>query len=109
MSPDHPPKKPAATPISAADFPALRSFLRGYFHQDMKEEYGSPEEAVREFCEDASAQERSAVARDWAHFVEQTKGLPLAQVNRILTVQLGSSYAMADEDLKHISVILKIK
>jgi len=109
MSPDHPPKKPAATPISAADFPALRSFLRGYFHQDMKEEYGSPEEAVREFCEDASAEERAQVAKEWAKFLDQTNGQPLEEVNRLLTGQLGSSCAIANEDLKRISAILKIK
>ena len=39
--------------ISGANFPALRSFLRGYFHEDMADEYGSPEEAADAFCEDA--------------------------------------------------------
>ena len=50
------------------DLPNLRSFFRGYFHQDMKDEYGSPEEAVREFCADASPQERAAVAANGLNF-----------------------------------------
>lgn len=103
MNRDHP-KKP--TLISADDFPALRSFLRGYFHQDMKDEYGSPEEAVREFCEDASAEERAAVAGDWSRFLDQTKGQPIEEVNRHLTVALGGSNALTDENLARISAIL---
>jgi hypothetical protein len=105
MNPDRAPKKPMP-PISAADFPALRSFLRGYFHQDMKDEYGSPEEAVREFCTDAGPDERSAVAKEWSRFVDQTQGMPLEQINRILTGPLGSSYVLADEDIQRVSATL---
>jgi len=52
------PQKESAPSFPAENFPALRSFLRGYFHQDMKDEYGSPEEAVREFCQDADSDEQ---------------------------------------------------
>jgi hypothetical protein len=107
MSPDHAPKKLTTAPIAAGDFPALRSFLRGYFHQDMKDEYGSPEEAVREFCADASAEERTQVAEEWSRFLRQTKGWPTAQVNAALTSQLGSSCAITDEDLKGISSVFE--
>ena len=103
MNDDHA-KKP--TLISADDFPDLRSFLRGYFHQDMKDEYGSPEEAVREFCQDASADERAAVASDWSRFLDQTKGQPIEEVNRHLTGSLGGSNALTDENLLRISAIL---
>ncbi len=106
MNSDHLPKKPTTASISAADFPALRSFLRGYFHQDMKEEYGSPEEAVREFYEDASAEERGAVAENWSRFLAQTNGQPIEEINRSLTGQLGSSYALNDEDMRRISEVL---
>jgi hypothetical protein len=105
MSPD-PPKKPTTIPLSAADFPALRSFLGGYFHQDMKDEYGSPEEATREFCSDASAEERAAVAEEWARFLHKTKGQPQEEVNRILTGPLGGSYAMTIEDVQRVSATL---
>jgi len=118
MNPNRPTQKPAATKpaaakpeaksFSAADFPALRSFLRGYFHQDMKDEYGSPEEAAREFCADASPEERAVAAAEWARFLERTKGQPIEAINRILTGPLGSSCTMTDEVLKRISAILKI-
>ena len=109
MNAPRPPKGPQPAAISAADFPALRSFLRGYFHQDMKDEYGSPEEAVREFCADASPDERKAVAEDWSRFLDQAKDRPLEEVNRILTGPLGSSCAITDDDLKRISAILKTR
>lgn len=101
MTADHA-KKPA---IAATDFPALRSFLRGYFHQDMNDEYGSAEEAVREFCEDASTEERAAVAREWLRFIDHTKSQPLAEMNRILTRALGSSYALRDGEVQQVTKI----
>jgi CdiI immunity protein len=107
MSTDHSSKKSGATPISAADFPALRSFLRGYFHQDMKDEYGSPAEAVQEFSEDASGEERTAVAKDWSRFLDQTKGQSLEQINRHLTGALGSSYSLTADDLQQIIALLR--
>jgi hypothetical protein len=103
MNSDHLPKKPKIASISATDFPALRSFLRGYFHQDMKDEYGSPEEAVREFCEDASTEERAAVAGDWLRFLAQTNGQPIEEINRILTRQLGASCTLNEDNVKQIS------
>ena len=108
------PQKPqqsrkGAPPFSAADFPALRSFLRGYLHQDMKDEYGSAVEAAREFCRDADAEERTAVAREWSKFLDQTKSQPQDQVNRILTGQLGSSYSLTPDDLAQITAILSIQ
>lgn len=104
MNPPQLPKKPSD--VSAADYPALRSFLRGYFHQDMKDEYGSPEEAVREFCADASPDERAAVAKEWLRFVDQTKSCSLDEINRILTGPLGSSCILSAEDVERISSVL---
>ena len=101
-----PPTGPQSAAITAADYPALRSFLRGYFHQDMMDEYGSPEEAVREFCADASADERTAVAQEWSRFMDRTKGKPLEEINRILTGPLGSSCVLSGEDLARISAVL---
>lgn len=100
------PKGPHAAAITAADFPALRTFLRGYFHQDMKDEYDTPEEAVREFCADASAEERNAVAKEWSRFVDQAKSKSLEEINRILTGPLGSSIILTSEDLERISAAL---
>ena len=101
MSAERQAKQPTAT-----DFPALRSFLRGYFHQDMKDEYGSPEEAAREFCKDASAEKRSAVAEEWTRFLARTKGQPLEEMNRILTGPLGSSCSLTMHDVEGVSAVL---
>jgi hypothetical protein len=103
MNAPQPPKK---TAVSASDYPALRSFLRGYFHQDMKDEYGSAEEAVREFCADAAPDERAAVTRDWSRFVDRTKIKSLEETNRILTGPLGSSQLLTSEEMQSITKIL---
>lgn len=101
------PKVSAKPQISAENFPALRAFLRGYFHQDLAEEYGSPEEAARQFCEDADSLERKQVAGDWKRFVEQTKRQPLAAINRLLTQKLGSSVTLTDSQIAAISSIFE--
>ncbi len=102
MSADHT-KKSAS--IQAADYPALRNFLRGYFHQDMKDEYGSAGAAARQFCEDASSQERAAAAEEWSRLMEKTKGQPMEEINRILT-GLGSAYRLTSGDMQKISAVL---
>ena len=88
------------------ELPALRNFLRGYFHQDMKDEYGSAENAARTFSADANENERAALARDWQHFLEHTCNLPLVETNRLLT-GLGSSYSLTADEVRQISEILR--
>ena len=89
--------------ISAATFPALRNFLRGYFHEDMADEYGTLDEAVRQFCEDADDKERKTVAGEWFHFVSLTRGQPITAINKILTEKLGSACRLKPEDVDKIS------
>jgi CdiI immunity protein len=108
MNPKRPSRKTGtepAPPISATDFPALSSFLRGYLHQDMKEEYGLPERAARAFWSDAAEQERSSVAEQWAQFLDRTAERSLSEVNRELTVTLGSSYSLTAEDMLKLSAV----
>jgi len=100
------PKKEAKTnsampQISAETFPALRQFLRGYLHQDWQDEYDSPAEAAQEFCDDASAEERQDLAREWGIFREQTKNLSLPAISEVLNSKLGADWspqAVADFD-----------
>lgn len=99
------PKPPKAESFSAAEYPDLRSFLRGYLHEDMKDEYGSPEEAAREFCSDASGEEHAAVAEQWSRFLAQTRGQTMEDINRILTGPLGSAYALTEEDVPKLSAV----
>jgi hypothetical protein len=96
-------QKSGASEISAENFPALRSFLRGYFHEDMADEYGTLEEAVRQFQEDADPAEWKSVVSDWARFVAQTKGQPVAAINKALTAKLGSACRLTDEDFDKVS------
>lgn len=93
----------APVEISAATFPSLRSFLRGYFHEDMADEYGMLDEAVRQFCEDADDQERKTVAGEWSRFVALTRTQPIAAINKILTEKLGSACRLKPEDVDKIS------
>jgi contact-dependent growth inhibition (CDI) system CdiI-like immunity protein len=96
-----------ASEISAADFPALRDFLRGYFHEDMVDEYGSADEAARRFYHDADPIQRKAVAAEWEQFVERTKQQPLSAMNEGL-IKLGSGYIVeSDGDLRKISAVLE--
>ena len=89
--------------ITAETFPALRSFMRGYFHEDMADEYGTLDEAVRQFCEDADTDERKTVSNEWHRFVTQTKGQPLPAINKILTGTLGSACRLQADDIDKIT------
>lgn len=95
--------------ITAATFPALRSFFRGYFHEDMADEYGTLEEAVRTFCEDADTDERKTVAGEWNRFVAQTKGQSMAAINKIMAEKLGSACRLQPEDIDRISLAFEGK
>ncbi len=89
--------------INAETFPSLRSFMRGYFHEDMAEEYGTLDEAVRQFCEDADTKERRTVSGQWQEFVARTKGQSLAAINKILTDKLGSACRLRPDDIEKIT------
>jgi len=84
---------PTAPQISAAKFPALREFLRGYLHQDWQDEYDSPDKAAREFCQDASPDERQRLADEWEAFRQQTKNLSLPAISAVLSTQLGGAWS----------------
>jgi hypothetical protein len=84
--------------IAAMHFPALRAFMRSYLHQDFGEEYGSVEEAVRTFADDASEAEVSAVRGEWRLFLETTRGRPLGEINNLLASKLGSAWNAASVD-----------
>jgi contact-dependent growth inhibition (CDI) system CdiI-like immunity protein len=89
--------------ISAANFPTLHTFLRGYFHEDVADEYGTPPEAAEQFCEDADTDERTPVAREWKQLTELTQGQP-ATLNAALK-KLGSAVKLNEEEIPQISAI----
>jgi hypothetical protein len=91
--------------ITAANFPALRAFLRGYFHEDVADEYGTPVEAADQFCEDAESDERTGVAQEWAHLMSLLQGRPLPEINQALTTKLGGSVRLNEEEIQQVSQI----
>ena len=96
--------KPNPKPeIAAANFPALHTFLRGYFHEDVADEYGTPPEAADQFCDDAETDERIPVAREWQQLLELTKSKPAA-LNAALK-KLGSAIQLNEEEIPQVSAI----
>ncbi len=92
--------------ISAADFPALRDFLRGYFHQDLADEYGSPKAAAEHFRQDADETQRKALAEEWTRFLAGMKGQPLEAINHALA-NLGSACILTQRDIGQVSKVLQ--
>jgi hypothetical protein len=99
--------KNEAPAISAADFPALRNFLRGYLHEDAADEHGSPEAAARQFWQDADAEQRNAVAAEWTRFHKLMSGQPPTVVNQALSEKLGSRILLTQQDLENLSTVFQ--
>jgi hypothetical protein len=89
--------------VTIANFPTLHTFLRGYFHEDVADEYGTPPEAAEQFCEDADTDERVPVAREWQQLTELTQGQP-ATLNAALK-KLGSAVKLNEQEIPQISAI----
>ena len=89
--------------ITATNFPALHSFLRGYFHEDVADEYGTPPEAADQFCDDAETEERIPVAREWQQLSELTHSQPAA-LNAALK-KLGSAIRLNEEEIPQVDAI----
>ena len=89
--------------ITTANFPALHTFLRGYFHEEVADEYGTPPEAADQFCDDAETDERIPVAREWQQVVEMTGTQP-APLNAALK-KLGSAIRLTEEEIPQVAAI----
>ena len=89
--------------LTADSFPALHTFLRGYFHEDMSDEYGTAPEAADQFCDDADSDERIPVAREWQQLSELTHAQPAA-LNAALK-KLGSAIRLNEEEIPQVSAI----
>jgi len=89
--------------MTAENFPALHTFLRGYFHEDVADEYGTAPEAADQFCEDAESDERIPVAREWQKVVELTEG-QVASLNAALK-KLGAAIQLKENEIPEVSAI----
>jgi hypothetical protein len=71
--------------IDPADFPVLRTFCRGYLHQDLLMDHGSAHAAARAFMRDAEPAERRRLAAEWAGLTQASRTVPaLAHALRAL-------------------------
>lgn len=100
MSVNHSHSKPQ---VDAAAYPALHAFLRGYFHEDVADEYGTPLEAAEQFCDDAETDERVAVAKEWMQLMQLLHGRPVAEINQALTTKLGGAVRLKEEEVQQVS------
>ena len=92
---------------SRKQFPALQQFLRGYLHEDWKQEYESVQEAAHDFWEDADADERNRVRDQWLAFTKAIENKPLEVVRRRLR-ELGSAWQPSQaSDLDQITRALQ--
>lgn len=77
--------------LSREEFPALHAFLAGYLHEDFVQEHATPESAARAFHREATAGERSVLAREATRFLTLTESWPWADVRAALS-ELGSAW-----------------
>ena len=91
--------------ITVMNFPALHTFLRGYFHEDVADEYGPPPEAADQFCDDAESDERIPVAREWRQLSELTQAQPAA-FNAALK-KLGSAIRLNEDEIPQVDAIFE--
>jgi hypothetical protein len=89
--------------ITVMNFPALHTFLRGYFHEDVADEYGTPPEAADQFCDDAETDERIPVAKEWKQLSEITQAQPAA-FNAALK-KLGSAIRLNEQEIPQVDAI----
>lgn len=103
------PSKKSSEPfsISPDQFQALRDFLRGYFHEDLEDEYGSPESAARQFWQDSDEDQRKAVADEWLKLMNAMKEQSLDGMNNLLE-RLGSAVNFDNpEEIQKITKIFR--
>jgi hypothetical protein len=92
--------------FSAEDFPALQDFLAAYFHEDFINEYGSPEAAAKQFCDDAAPEEVQQTLHEWRSLYAQLKGRPLTEWQAALR-QLGGAWQIVSVgDIVRVGEIL---
>ena len=97
---------PDRTPqFRTEDFPVLRDFLRGYFHEDWNDEYGSAREAVEQFCRDAGKASAAKLAVEWDE-LNRISGRRLGTTVEFLGNLGGAWNPTSEDELDEISETL---
>ena len=90
--------QPSAAPeFNADEFPLLRAFARGYLHQDLVPEYGSPIAAAEAYLRDLPPAERHAVAEETGRLRRALQRSTPTQLGHAM-VQLGASWTFHSID-----------
>jgi hypothetical protein len=82
-------------PVQRQEYPALRAFMHGYLHEDYVDEYGTVEDAVREFRLDSDDEEFRNVLAEWRRFTQKTKSQPIKAVQQAIREELGGAWMPA--------------
>jgi hypothetical protein len=76
---------------AASEFPELARVFSGYLHEDLVDQYGTPEAALRAFRDDASPMEWRRFQREATRFVKLADDRDFDHVCHLLQ-QLGSRW-----------------
>lgn len=88
--------------IDAAEFPCLSEFARGYLHQDLVPEHGSPLQAALAYVNDLPAAERSQAAAEAFRFRGTIHDWRNAEVNEAVATLGGSWNFVAKGELLEV-------
>ena len=77
--------------IDPREYSALSNFFRGYLHQDVAVEHGSPAAAAHAFRNDADERETTIVRSELGRLLTETGSLPFAELSHVLEI-LGCSW-----------------
>lgn len=86
--------------IDVAHFPHLREFARGYLHQDMVAEHGSPIAAARAYVADLTPADRKQLSAEVARFREMLAGFPLDAINLVFAKLGAAARFKSEEDVR---------
>jgi hypothetical protein len=83
--------------FSAAEFPHLQEFVRGYLHQDLVPEYGNPHQAALAYLADLPKQDHAAVSAEAMQMRAAVQHWTTEQLNRELA-KLGAAWSFVSSD-----------
>ncbi|MGZ4787523.1 MAG: hypothetical protein ACXVZX_03320 [Terriglobales bacterium] len=83
--------------LDRAQFPHLSEFARGYLHEDLIPEHGSPLQATIAYLHDLTPAERKKIADEAFRFRATVKEMSSAGVNSAIA-RLGASWTFISKD-----------
>ena len=78
--------------VRAEHFPGFSAFAKGYLHEDYVDEYGSAEQALHAFCDDAGPAECRRLLIELEILTRVFASVSLTDQQRILALELRSGW-----------------